>query len=128
MRWLESNLMNCGCSIAAPGARGPLAPYLCFWSIVMQSLAPHDPDVTHSVSFKPISCTPGLQDGEAKLVPKQSYQTFRNRGTTVMRCVGRVATAFCLGSVVFGGAFLRGQTRTESTKQRVLEVRMSKSK
>jgi hypothetical protein len=44
-----------------------------------------------------------------------------------MRCVGRVATAFCLGSVVFGGAFLRGQSNTDSTKPRAIEVKMIES-
>ena len=35
--------MNCGCSIAVPGDRGPLAPYLSYWSIVTRPLAKHNP-------------------------------------------------------------------------------------
>ena len=41
-----------------------------------------------------------------------------------MRCVSRVATAVCLGSVVFGGAFLCGQSKTESAKPQAIEVKM----
>lgn len=38
--------MNYECSIAAPGAQEPLAPYLSYWSIVTRSLGWHDPNST----------------------------------------------------------------------------------
>jgi hypothetical protein len=68
-------------SSRGPGAREPVAPYLSDWSTVTRSVARHDPNVNHSVSF--------LVPTRSQHRAARSFTPLQARKESQSRCKGK---------------------------------------